>query len=449
MDYFCPQKLFSVTWLYNIFIQLYVLGIRIASLWNKKAKQWIEGRKNLFEGLEQKIKHDDKIIWVHCASAGELEQGKPVIEKLKNIYPSHKILISFFSPSGYEAAKKYAPADVITYLPADTNRNAKRFVELAHPQLVVFVKYEYWFHHSNAIALRQIPLIMISAIFRKEQLFFKWYGKFYRQILFLFRHIFVQDKNSLTLLHANAINHGSVAGDTRFDRVKKIADGFSELALIKAFVGKNQTIVAGSTWSDDEKILSNYSKARNTKMIIAPHEIKADHIHQLQKNFPDSILYSEMKDVLSTAHHPNISLWNSINEQQQKDVQQKIEQAKTLIIDNVGMLSRLYHYGTITFVGGGFTKSGIHNTLEAAVYGKPIFFGPNYQKFKEAKDLIAVGGACSISTSEEFKIKTDHLLNDPETLSKAGEASKKYVEENTGATKKILQFIQEKRLLTN
>lgn len=438
-----------MTLLYNIFIQLYVSGIGIASLWNIKAKQWVDGRKNLFEELEKKIKQNDKIIWVHCASAGELEQGKPVIEDLKKIYPAHKILISFFSPSGFKAAKKYAPADVITYLPADTSSNAKRFVDLVHPQLVVFVKYEYWYHHSNAIALRGIPLIMISAIFRKEQLFFKWYGNFYRHILFLFTHIFVQDKNSLQLLNTIAVTHCSVAGDTRFDRVKKIADGFSELALIKVFVGEKQTVVAGSTWSTDEKVLNAYSKESNIKMIIAPHEIKTGHINELQKRFPNSILYSEVKTLFTNSSHTKNSIWDSINEQEQKNIQQKMAQAKTLIIDSVGMLSRLYNYGTIAYVGGGFTKSGIHNTLEAAVYDKPIFFGPNYQKFKEAKDLITIGGAFSISTSEEFKIKTDHLFNDPETLSKAGEASKKYVEENTGATKKILQFIQENRLLTN
>lgn len=438
-----------MTLLYNIFIQLYLLGIRIASLWNKKAKQWIDGRKNLFEELEQKIKQGDKIIWLHCASAGEFEQGKPVMEELKTIYPSHKILVSFFSPSGYEAAKNYTPADVITYLPADTKANAKRFVELAQPQLVVFVKYEYWYHHLNAITLRNIPLILISAIFRKKQLFFKWYGNFYRQLLFLFKQVFVQDENSLHLLRANDIKHCSVAGDTRFDRVKKIANNFSELPLIKEFVGKNTTIVAGSTWHNDEKILSDYSKEIDIKIIVAPHEIKSDHINELQKRFLNSILYSEVKSLFTHLPHTKNSIWDSVNEQEQKNIQQRLLEAKTLIIDNVGMLSRLYYYATVTYVGGGFNKSGIHNTLEAAVYGKTVFFGPNYQKFKEARDLVKVGGAFSILTSEEFKTKTDHVLDDPEKLLEAGKASKKYVEENTGATKKILQFIQENRLLTN
>jgi 3-deoxy-D-manno-octulosonic-acid transferase len=424
------------------------LGIRIASAWNPKAKEWITGRKNLFEELQNKIGPGDKIIWFHCASAGEFEQGKPVIEELKSVYPSHKILVSFFSPSGYNAARKYQHADIITYLPLDTNKNAKRFVELIKPELVVFVKYEYWFHHLSAVAFYNIPLIMVSAIFRKDQLFFKHYGRFYKRMLFLFRQIFVQDENSLELLRANNIHHCSLGGDTRFDRVKKIADHFSAVPLLKEFIGENQAIVAGSTWEGDEEILASCMKDHSVKIVIAPHEIKKDHILRLQNVFPGCVRYSELKELFSYAEVQSTSIWNSINAQQQKDLQKKLAEARTLIIDGMGMLSRLYYYATITYVGGGF-KTGIHNTLEAVVYGKPVLFGPKYQKFKEARDLIADGAAFSINNAEELKIKMDHLLNDSEQLSKAGNAAKKYVEENVGATKKILQYIQENRLLTN
>lgn len=407
---------------YNIFIQLYLLGIKVAALRNKKAKEWITGRKNWYEELKQKINPADKIVWVHCASAGEFEQGKPVIEEIKKIYPDHKVLVSFFSPSGYGAGKKYSHADFITYLPADTRWNAKRFIELVKPELGIFVKYEYWYHHLSVAAFHHIPVLMVSAIFRKEQLFFKWYGKIYRQMLLLFRQVFVQDEASMKILKDHAVTHCVISGDTRFDRVKKITESFSEIPLIKEWIGNELVIVAGSTWPEDENILSEYLKNKSIKLIVAPHEINESHLKQIERLFPDAIRYSTL------AHSQNNS--------------------RVLIIDNMGMLSRLYHYATITYIGGGFNKSGIHNTLEAAVHGKPVLFGPNYQKFREARDLIATGGGFSISTAEEFKTKADHLLNDPQVLSKACNASKNYVESNLGATQKILQYIQENRLLT-
>ena len=434
--------------IYNFFIRLYSLGIALASAWNPKAKQWIQGRKNLFEELGTKIHRGDKIVWFHCASAGEFEQGKPVIEEIKTLYSSHKIIISFFSPSGFNAAQNYQNADIITYLPIDTKKNANRFIELVRPELVVFVKYEYWYHYLSALAFRHIPILMVSAIFRKDQLFFKSYGKFYKQILFFFRQIFVQDKGSLQLLKLHNIPNYSLSGDTRFDRVKKISDQFSEIPLIKQFVGENKIIVAGSTWEQDEKILEQYVKNSSVKIIIVPHEIKNDHIIQLQSAFPDCIRYSELKHLFEHSDIQKTSVWNAINEQQEKDLVQKLVNARTLIIDGMGLLSRLYHYATIAYVGGGF-KSGIHNTLEAVVHGKPVIFGPKYQKFKEARDLINQHAAFSVTTLEELKIKMDHLLNDPSELSKAGNAAKKYVEENLGATQKIIQYIQENRLLTS
>jgi 3-deoxy-D-manno-octulosonic-acid transferase len=435
--------------IYSLIIRLYILGIRVASLWNPKAKQWVNGRKNLFEELEKKIERGNKLVWLHCASAGEFEQGKPIIEELKKQYPSHKVLVSFFSPSGFDAATKYQHVDIITYLPADTRKNAKRFVELLNPELVVFVKYEYWYHHLSAIAFRHIPLLMVSAIFRENQLFFKTYGRFYKRLLYLFRQIFVQDARSLELLKANGIDHCSLSGDTRFDRVAEIAGRFSEVPFLKEFIGEADTIVAGSSWEGDEVILAKYIQSREVKMVIAPHEINENHIQRLQKLFPGCVRYSQLKDSFAGKMvGGTTSIWNSINEQQEKDVQDRLGHAKTMIIDSIGLLSKLYHYATITYLGGGF-KSGIHNTLEAVVYGKPVLFGPKYQKFKEAKDLIEEGAAFSVTTADELKEKIDHLLNEPSELLKAAEAAGKYVQENTGATGKIIQYIHENRLLTN
>jgi 3-deoxy-D-manno-octulosonic-acid transferase len=409
--------------LYNLFIRLYLLALRMASLRNKKAAEWIGGRKELFSRLKSQLKPEDRIIWVHCASAGELEQGKPVIEQLRDRYPNHRILLSLFSPSGYSVAKKYSGVDLITYLPADTVGNARQFLELTRPELVIFVKYEFWYHYLKAVDERKIPLLLVSAIFRKEQVFFKWYGHFFRKLLFFFRHIFVQDPASQELLLSAGIHQVSVAGDTRFDRVIRVVDSFSGLPVIPEFIGSaRQVIVAGSTWPDDEHLFTSVMQDKEVKLILAPHEIHETHLQSIETIFPGSIRFSK---------------WD-----------ERSQPAQVLIIDNIGMLSRLYHYATVTYVGGGFNKSGIHNTLEAAVHGKPVLFGPNYEKFREARELIATGAAFSIASPEELKIKTDQLLHDPEYLKKAGLAAKNYVAGHTGATETILRFIQENRLLT-
>jgi 3-deoxy-D-manno-octulosonic-acid transferase len=392
-------------------------------LWNKKASDWVKGRQNLFEELEQKLPKAGRLFWIHCSSAGEFEQGKPAIEALKKDYPSHKILVSFFSPSGFAVAKKYPFADYITYLPLDTRKNAERFLKLTNPEMVIFVKYEFWYHHLSAVAFHHIPLLLVSAVFRKEQVFFKWYGKFYRQMLFLFRQIFVQDKSSFELLQANGITHSAIGGDTRFDRVSTIANVSASIPLIEEFLRGKKSIVAGSTWEKDEELLKELSP-KDIKIIIAPHEINETHLSQIRSLFPNAMYYSK----LSFAQG---------------------EESNVLIIDNVGILSQLYQYATITYVGGGFTKDGIHNILEAAVWGKPVIFGPNYKKYREASELIEAGGGFSISTAKELKKLADKLLNDKQFLQASSANSKNYVLENTGATEKILQFIQEKRLLTN
>lgn len=409
----------SLILLYNLSVRLYFWMILLASLWNKKAKEWVNGRKHVFSSLEQQLAGSKFIIWVHCSSAGEFEQGKPIIEQLKQHYPGHKILVSFFSPSGYKVASRYSPADFITYLPLDTRENAHRFLSLVNPQLVIFIKYEFWHHHLSAAAFRHIPLLLVSAVFRKEQAFFKNYGRFYKQLLFLFRHIFVQDTASLQLLKEHGVSHCSLGGDTRFDRVKEIAETFAELPLIQQFAGKDKVLVAGSTWSDDEAVLSTLD---GMKVILAPHEIHEPHLAEIEKRFPNSIRYSQL--------------------------QKETRNPQVLIIDNVGMLSRLYRYATIAYIGGGFTKDGIHNCLEAAVYGKPVLFGPNYKKYREARELIEAGGAISITDKEALQTKTDRWLNDPFELQKAGRAASNYIQENTGATQKVLAYIQEKRLLT-
>ncbi|HEX8316647.1 MAG TPA: glycosyltransferase N-terminal domain-containing protein [Flavisolibacter sp.] len=438
--------------LYNIFIRLYFLGIRLASLWNKKAAQWIKGRENLFDDVSSKVAKADKIIWVHCSSAGEFEQGKPVIEALKARYSTHKIVVSFFSPSGYAVATNYAVADVITYLPLDTKKNARAFINLIKPELAIFVKYEFWYHHLATASFHHIPVLLISATFRKEQVFFKGYGTFFRQILFLFRHIFVQDKASLDLLKENAVAQASISGDTRFDRVKKIADNFAEIKFIKDFAGDKKLVVAGSTWADDEQLLAEYAqKNPDIKFIIAPHEINAANLANVSHRFPNVYRYSWLEKEEQFFPLPNTDgpKWMAVPEQQAEHLNQQIAQVQVLIIDSVGLLSRLYQYATITYVGGGFTKDGIHNTLEAAVWGKPVIFGPNYKKYREAKELIAAGGGFSVPNADELKKLADELFSNEQYLQAVGDKAKKYIQDNTGATQKILQEIQAKRLLTN
>lgn len=413
---------------YNISITLYVLAVRIASLWKPKARLWLEGRKDLWKYLEKNIAPADQVIWIHCSSAGEFEQGKPVIEQLKLQFPAHKVLVSFFSPSGYAVAGKYTFADSICYIPADTRKNAQRFLELTHPELVIFVKYEFWYHHLKAAADRNIPLLLISAAFRKSQVFFKSYGGFYRRMLFLFKHIFIQDKQSEEILNLNGIHHCSISGDTRFDRVKEIADRFKRIENIEDFIERTPVMVAGSTWPEDERMLSELHKKNNElKLIIAPHEIDEDHIKHIIQLFPHAIRYSQITTTLNNA---------------------SLQSARILIIDNVGMLSRLYYYSTISYIGGGFTKDGIHNTLEAAVYSKPVLFGPNYQKYREAKELISCGGGFSFADSNMLENKVQELLSDTQFLERAGTAAGKYISDHVGATGKIMDYIQANRLLT-
>lgn len=408
--------------LYSIFIAIFRLGIGISTLWSKKAKAWVDGRKQLFEDLETRLAKREKTIWVHCASAGEFEQAKPVIQQLKSDFPTYPIVVSFFSPSGFFVGKNLKAADHITYLPLDTASNAARFIDIINPKLVLFIKYDYWYFHLKAVCDRNIPLLLASAIFREQSVFFKWYGGLHRKMLQFFQQIFVQDLASKDALKKINVHHCSVAGDTRFDRVTAIALKGERLEKIEDFVGSEKVFIAGSTWPDDEKLIQSLAeKCRELKFIIAPHEVNAGYIQQLQRYFPKAVLYSQLPDKTGS---------------------------KILIIDNIGMLSRLYRYATISYIGGGFNKSGIHNTLEAAVWGKPVLFGPNYQKFKEAKELLKAGGAFSIQNSEGLIITIKHLLQNAEALTKASDAANIYVKNNTGATQTIIAYVQENRLLT-
>ena len=367
---------------------------------------------------------------MHCSSLGEFEQGRPVIERLKAQGTGHKILLTFFSPSGYEVKKNYDGADWVFYMPIDGPRNAKRFLEIVNPSLVIFVKYEFWHYYLKKIKYRNIPLLLVSASFRKNSVFFKWYGILQRKMLSRFDHLFVQDEGSKQLMNNIGLgNICTVSGDTRFDRVIEVAEKFEPIPGIEQFIGNNNCIVAGSTWKEDEELIQKVLPViseHSLKLIIAPHEINQSHIEDLLKLFPDASLYSEL-----TGSSQN-------------------QNGHVLIIDNIGLLSRLYKYAFIAYVGGGLTSNGVHNVLEAAVYGKPVLHGPIYHKYYEAVELLKAGGSVVIEKETELINCINNFLKNAHAcygLSK--EVSKNFVWKNKGATEKIIQFIQENRLLIN
>ena len=368
----------------------------------------------------------EHIIWVHCASLGEFEQGRPVIENIRKQFPESKIVLTFFSPSGYTVQKNYSGAHAVFYLPMDSKSNAKKFIDIIKPSLVIWVKYEYWFYYLQELKKQEIPVLLVSGIFRENQPFFKWYGGFWKAVLPCFTHLFLQDKSSEILLNSIAVEENiTVNGDTRFDRVIEIAEKFEDLPLIKAFCGNSKIIVAGSTWEDDEAELIHYVRANpNIKFIIAPHEIDAENLKDVQKEFTGSVFYSDL-------------------------IEGNIINSNVLIIDNVGMLSRLYHYADITYIGGGFGDDGVHNVLEAAVYGKPVIYGPEIDKFIEAVELTDCGGGIVINNAIEFEKVADNLWKNKSELIAEGAAAKNYVYSNSGASKKIMDYIYANRLLTN
>jgi len=366
------------------------------------------------------------IVWIHCSSLGEFEQGKPVMEKIKLHYPNNKLLLTFFSPSGYEVKKNYTGADHVFYLPMDSKRNAQKFLDIVKPSLVIFIKYDYWYYYLTEIKDRMINCLLVSAVFRKEQVFFKWYGSLQKEMLNCFTQIFVQNDESKGLVETITMNDCIVAGDTRFDTVIEAAEKFEPLPAIENFINSKKVIVAGSTWKTDEEMLQtafNKLTDADVKLIIAPHEIHNAHLDELKNLFPSSIRFSEVTS-------PGL-VTNNI-----------------LIIDNIGMLSRLYKYAYITYVGGGFTKDGVHNVLEAAVYGKPVVFGNNYEKYREAIDLVNNGGAKSFSDPVElFDILAILLKNESDYEARC-KTSEQYVWKNKGASQKVLSYIEMNRLLT-
>jgi len=402
--------------LYNLLILILRAGFRIASIFHPKAKAFVKGRNGIYKRMEAAFGNNQSpVAWIHCSSLGEFEQARPLVEAIKKEYPSVKILLTFFSPSGYEVRKNYDKADLVIYLPWDTASNASKFVSIAKPTLAVFVKYEYWFHYTNVLKTKNVPILSISSIFRTNQLFFKSYGGFYRGILKNFSHFFVQNEVSLRLLRSIGIQQSSLAGDTRFDRVYEIVNRGEEIPIADKFKNGQQTFVVGSCWPEDFEVLAPLINQSSIKFIIAPHEISGDFIHKLEKSLAvKSVRYSQAQNI-------------------------KLEDYQVLIIDNIGMLSRLYRYGEFAFVGGAFGK-GLHNILEAACYGVPILFGnKNYEKFQEAIDLINRGGAFEVKDYSDFKAKYE-MLNIPENFLLACEVTKLYVAENLGATEKIMRY---------
>jgi 3-deoxy-D-manno-octulosonic-acid transferase len=400
-----------MTLFYYIGLQFYSLLIRFYSLFNKKARQFVKGRKGVFSKIANEINPEQPVVWFHCDSLGEFEQGRPLIEKVKKEHPAYQILLSFFSPSGYEVRKNYEIADSVIYLPMDGLKNARKFYRLVNPDKIFFVKYEFWYFYLKEAQKNDIPVYLVSAIFREDQFFFRPYGKWYRNILKYFTHIFVQNENSKRILMENNITKVSISGDTRFDRVREIAAGTSKIPLAKEFVGDKKVLIAGSTWKKDEELLIHYMEETDLdlKMIIAPHEVHESNIQRLVRAFTrkNVICFSEAD--LET-----------------------VNEADVLIIDSVGMLSSLYQYGTIAYIGGGFGK-GIHNILEPATFGLPVFFGPNYQKFKEAVDLIKLGGAFSINQYSYLMKKLTYLMKDPNQIDEIKNIVKSYIEKNSGS----------------
>jgi len=389
------------------------------ALFHPKIKLFVQGRSQVFSILKNKIQKDNKTIWIHAASLGEFEQGLPVIEKLNATYPTYKILVTFFSPSGYEVKKDTAVADAVVYLPLDTRRNAKRFIETVNPVLAIFVKYEIWPNYLKELKEKQVPILLISAIFRKEQVFFKWYGGIMRKALQTFTHFFVQDENSVTLLKSIKLNNVTKSGDTRFDRVSEILEGGNNLSFMEHFKGNETCFVAGSTWPEDEEIIVKFinETQNHLKFVLAPHNIKTDHIQSLKKSISKkAVLYTEIE-------HNDIS------------------SCEVLIINTVGLLTKIYSYAEIAYVGGAFA-TGLHNTLEPAVFGIPIIIGPEYKGFNEAEKLVAENGILVIRDYDEFTITLDNLLVNPEFLKNTGIINSNFVKENKGASVQIMAHIR-------
>ncbi len=410
---------------YQLGINTYWFIIRCLAFFNDKAKRFIKGRKNWKISLSELRIPESKYIWIHCASLGEFEQGRPFIEQIKKRFPKYSICLTFFSPSGYEIRKNYSHVDIVLYLPKDSAKNAKAFLDILQPEMSFFVKYEFWFHYLNQLQKHAIPTFLISGIFRENQIFFKPWAGFFRKMLSMYKHIFVQDEASIARLKRIGVLNASIAGDTRFDRVWEITKEDCKLDIFERFTKNSFCIVAGSTWPQDESILKALMQNQpEIKLILAPHETDSQHIQQIEQGFKD----------ISLAKLSNYTA-------------SEIDKARVLIVDSIGLLSKLYRYGKIAYIGGGFGK-GIHNTLEAACYGVPVIFGPNYEKFKEANDMVDIGAAFPVNTEIELFQTMQKLTHETQQY-EAGQIALNYISRKRGATEKILQVLRKCDVLDN
>lgn len=406
-------------YLYFFGLRIYSIGIGIASFFNAKAKEWIDGRKKIFTQIASELQPGEKRIWFHCSSFGEFEQGRPVLQALKKKFPEHKIVLTFFSPSGIKQGKKEPAADYVFYMPLDGASASKKFVELINPHAAFFVKYDYWFGYMQQLHQHNIQFYYVSAIFRKEHYFFKWYGSWFLKQLKKATCFFVQDETSKILLNQNNISQSIVTGDTRFDRVYEISKKTPQLDWVVNFKDGKKLIIAGSTWAEDETLLADFINAAddNIKMIIVPHEINAEKITALQSKLKVKAL-----------------LYSTLNNSSKHDY-------KLLIVDAVGILSKIYQYANVVYIGGGFGK-GIHNILEAVVFGKPVLFGPNYRKFNEAVELTKLGGAFEIGNNTDLTQQLNFLLNNEELCVTINRINIDFVKNKTGATEKLQRGIK-------
>jgi len=408
-----------MNFLYNISAHITFFFLRVIALFSPKMKLFIRGRRASFSKLSE-LSGDNNVIWFHAASLGEFEQGRPVIETVKKDYPKHKILVTFFSPSGYEVQKDYELADVVCYLPFDTKRNVRRFVKTVQPKMAILIKYEFWPNLLNELKIKSIPTILISGIFRKDQSFFKSYGVWFRKSLKAFDHFFVQDENSKKLLKNIQFDNASICGDTRFDRVYEILQQDNQLDFVEKFKDGQYTVVAGSTWGEDEVLFVNYINSNavaDEKFIIAPHNMNGKVIRSLKESIhKKTILFSEKEG-------------------------KTLEDYQVLILDTIGLLTKVYSYADVAYVGGGLSSNGVHNILEPATYGVPVVIGNQYDKFKEAVDLVALKGCISIEDQSTFSTIFIQLKSDEVFRRNTGAVNRQYVEENTGATSLIMNYI--------
>ena len=403
--------------LYNLAIIIYDIAVHLAAPFSRKPRKMMKGHWVVYELLRQQLEKDARYIWFHAASLGEFEQGRPLIEKIRAKYPDYRILLTFFSPSGYEVRKNYRGADIVCYLPFDKPRNVKKFLDLVNPCMAFFIKYEFWKNYLDELHKRRIPVYSVSSIFRRGQIFFKWYGGTYRNVLRNFDHLFVQNERSKRYLAKIGINRVTVVGDTRFDRVLQIREEAKDLPLVELFKNNTMTFVAGSSWQPDEDLFIEYfNQHPEVKLIIAPHVIDENHLVEIIRKLKRPYVRYTRAD------------------------EKNVRKADCLIIDCFGLLSSIYRYGEIAYIGVGFGV-GIHNTLEAAVYGIPVIFGPKYQKFQEAIRLLEAKGGFSIKSYEELKALLDRMLEDEEFLRESGMNAGLYVTDNAGATDKVLNMI--------